>query len=111
MVFGGQPAGEQAARLALNSLAAAVECALAEGGTLRAGMLDGFEGANEAVSELGIGAGTTLVALELDGGRVRSYHVGDSMALVVGQRGKVKLQTVLSFAGGVCGRGRLAAGG
>ena len=92
--FGGQPAGEQAARIALQSLAGAVERALADDGTLRAGILDGFESANEAVKELGVGAATTLVALEIDAGRARSYHVGDSMALAVGQRGKLKLQTI-----------------
>lgn len=92
--FGGQPAGEQAARLALEALAAAVDRVLATGGTLRAGVLDGFEKANEAVTGLGVGAATTLVALEVDDGRARSYHVGDSMALIVGQRGKLKLQTV-----------------
>ena len=92
--FGGQPAGEQAARLALKSLATALERALADGRTLRAGMLDGFEKANEMVQGLGVGAASTLIALEIDDGRVRVYHVGDSMALIVGQRGKLKLQTV-----------------
>jgi len=92
--FGGQPAGEQAARLALQALADAVDRVLETGGTLRAGILDGFERANEAVTELGVGAATTLVALEIDDRRARSYHVGDSMALLVGQRGKLKLQTV-----------------
>jgi serine/threonine protein phosphatase PrpC len=92
--FGGQPAGEQAARVALESLIAAIERALAGGASLRAGILDGFERANDAVNDLGVGAATTLVALEIDDGRVRPYHVGDSMALVVGQRGKLKLQTV-----------------
>jgi len=92
--FGGQPAGEQAAQLALEALADAVEQSMAGGGTLRAGILDGFEKANEAVTALGVGAATTLAALEIDGGQVRSYHVGDSLALIVGQRGKLKLQTV-----------------
>jgi serine/threonine protein phosphatase PrpC len=92
--FGGQPAGEQAARLALESLAHAVEGALESDGTLRAGILNGFEKANDAVKDLGVGAATTLVALEIDNDQARPYHVGDSMALIVGQRGKLKLQTV-----------------
>ena len=41
-----------------------------------------------------MGAGTTLAVVELDGRTVRPYHVGDSMILVVGGRGKIKLQTV-----------------
>jgi serine/threonine protein phosphatase PrpC len=92
--FGGQPAGEQAARLALESLTDTVKEALADGGTLRTGILDGFERANDAINAMGVGAATTMVAVEIDDGSVRSYHVGDSMALVVGQRGKMKLQTV-----------------
>ncbi len=92
--FGGQPAGEQAARLAMESLANAITRALSNDEALRSGILDGFEKANEVVQGLGVGAATTLVALEIDDGKARSYHVGDSMSLVVGQRGKLKLQTV-----------------
>ena len=92
--FGGQPAGEQAARLALEALADAVDRAVITGASLRAGILDGFEKANEAVTGLGVGAATTLAALEIDDGRARPYHVGDSTVLIVGQRGKLKLQTV-----------------
>jgi serine/threonine protein phosphatase PrpC len=92
--FGGQPAGERAAQLALEALADAIDRALASDATLRAGILDGFERANEAVTDLGVGAATTLAALEIDDGRARSYHVGDSTVLIVGQRGKLKLQTV-----------------
>ena len=32
--------------------------------------------------------------MEIDEGRARPYHVGDSLALIVGQRGKLKLQMV-----------------
>ncbi|HNO77515.1 MAG TPA: protein phosphatase 2C domain-containing protein [Phycisphaerae bacterium] len=92
--FGGQPAGEQASRIALESLTESVKEALSAGDTLRTGILDGFERANEAINAMGVGAATTMVAVEIDDGSVRPYHVGDSMALVVGQRGKTKLQTV-----------------
>ncbi len=92
--FGGQPAGEQASRLALESLTDSVKEVLSDEGTLRTGILNGFERANEAINAMGVGAATTMVVVEIDNGSVRSYHVGDSMALVVGQRGKLKLQTV-----------------
>jgi serine/threonine protein phosphatase PrpC len=65
-----------------------------EGGVLREPILTGFEAANRAVTALGVGAGTTLAAVEIDDACLRTYHVGDSMILVVGQRGKLKLQTV-----------------
>ena len=57
-------------------------------------ILDGVEEGNDAVRELGIGAATTLVVAEIAGRTLRPYHVGDSAILVVGQRGKLKLQTV-----------------
>jgi serine/threonine protein phosphatase PrpC len=92
--FGGHPAGDQAARLAITAMAETVETAVASGADLREGVLNGFEQANRAVSELGVGAATTLVVAEIDGHHVRPYHVGDSELLIVGQRGKLKMQTV-----------------
>jgi serine/threonine protein phosphatase PrpC len=92
--FGGQPAGEQAVRLALKSVIEQVEAAMIAGESLRSAILNGFDVANEAVTNLGVGAATTLIVLEIDSDSARTYHVGDSTALIVGQRGKLKLQTV-----------------
>jgi len=92
--LGGQPAGDKAARLALESVMSAVAGADPEGPALRHAILDGFERANCQVDELGVGAATTLVVAEIQGRTLRTYHVGDSMILVVGQRGRRKLQTV-----------------
>ena len=47
--FGGQPAGGQAAMLALETLAAALDESLRAGAPLRAGILDGFEKAYAAI--------------------------------------------------------------
>jgi serine/threonine protein phosphatase PrpC len=92
--FGGQPAGDQAARLAMEALVAGVANCLATQKELRDGILNGFEAANRAVMKLGIGAATTLAVAEVDNGIVRSYHAGDSEIVIVGQKGKLKLQTV-----------------
>ncbi len=92
--MGGLPAGEQASSLAVRELLRRIEEAPAEDPSLRVAILDGLERANRAVSELGVGAGTTMAIAEIQGRTVRPYHVGDSMILVVGQRGKIKLQTV-----------------
>jgi serine/threonine protein phosphatase PrpC len=92
--LGGAPAGKQASYLAIQCLAGAVTRAVQCGTEVRAGILDGFESANEEVLALAIGAGTTLTVVELDGQRVRHYHVGDSMVLLTGQRGKVKMQSI-----------------
>jgi serine/threonine protein phosphatase PrpC len=44
--------------------------------------------------DLGLGAATTLTVVEIDGARMRPYHVGDSPVLVLGQKGRIKLQSI-----------------
>ncbi len=92
--LGGLPAGEQASCLAIRKLLASLREASEDDPSLRAAILNGIENANRAISDLGVGAGTTMAVAEIQGHTVRPYHVGDSMVLVVGQRGKIKLQTV-----------------
>jgi len=88
--MGGGPAGEQAASLAVRALQRSV----ADGGPVRTAILNGFEAANHEVLALGGGAAATLAAVEIEGDSARPYHTGDSLILVVGQRGKRKHQTV-----------------
>jgi serine/threonine protein phosphatase PrpC len=89
---GGIAGGARAAETALQSL---LSCLQATGaGSLRAAVLDGFEDANRRVLGLGSGARTTLVAVSIEDGILRSFHAGDSTALVVGQRGALKHQTI-----------------
>ncbi len=90
---GGYPGGENASAVALASLGECVRRAADSDAGLRTAILDGIEAANRAVREDGQG-GTTLAVAELRAGCVRTYHVGDSVILVTGQRGRVKLQTV-----------------
>ncbi len=92
--LGGQRSGAEAAQLALEALARCVGERPQDESGLRAVVLDGFERANADVTELAVGAATTLVAVEVEDGAIRPYHVGDSAILVVGQRGSVKLHTV-----------------
>ncbi len=91
---GGQPAGDRASRLALESLAASLFPVLATDGDLRPALLDGFEAADRAVKKLGVGAATTLAAVALEHGVMRPIHAGDSVILVVGQRGRVIHQSL-----------------
>lgn len=91
---GGSKFGEVASRIALETLSKAVNKAQADRSDLRAAILDGFEQANRAVLDLGQGAATTLAVVEIRDNTYRTYHVGDSFVLVIGQRGKLKLQTV-----------------
>jgi serine/threonine protein phosphatase PrpC len=93
--MGGGMAGEEASALAVRSLVdATVRRRRRKSSSLRTAILDGIETANHKVMSLGIGAATTLAILEVQGNTVRPYHIGDSAVLVVGQRGKVKIQTV-----------------
>ena len=92
--LGGQPLGSTASRIAVEKLRDSLARAEKNKEGLRAGVLDGFEQANKAIMELGVGAATTLAAVAIEDNVVRPYHVGDSIILVFGQRGKMKLQTI-----------------
>jgi PPM family protein phosphatase len=91
---GGQPAGALAAALAVEVMREAVATMLNEGGSLRDAILNGFEQANQSISAIGVGAATTLTVVEVANNHIRPYHAGDSLILLVGQRGRIKLQTV-----------------
>ena len=91
--MGGQPGGRQASRTAVREVAKALERGAADGAEMRTAILNGFERANQSVLGMGSG-GTTLAVAELSGRTVRSYHVGDSLILVTGQRGRVKMETI-----------------
>ena len=92
--MGGGPSGERAARLAVEALGKSVAEATREGRPLRGAILDGFERANEKVLGVGGGAAATLAVVEIAEGGARPYHTGDSLILITGQRGRLKLQTV-----------------
>ncbi len=90
---GGLPAGKRASLTAVTTLAASLQAAMDKTMLLRTAILNGIEAANEAVMALGNGSATTLTVITVEGLVARSYQIGDSEALVVGQRGAVKLQT------------------
>lgn len=90
---GGMPNGDEASRIAVESLSRCVAALGDDGPSLRSALLDGIEKANRQVKDLGTGAASTLVAVEVAGEVIRTYHVGDSQVLLVGGRGKVKLLT------------------
>jgi PPM family protein phosphatase len=93
--LGGERAGQEASSLAVKTIARIVREAAEQGHeSLRAAILDAIETANEAIMRLGLGAATTLAVAEITDGEVRPYHVGDSMILVTGGLGKVKMLTI-----------------
>ncbi len=91
---GGLPAGRRAARTAVRSLEQSLHGAMTETELLRGAILDGIEAANQAVMSLGTGSATTMTVVAIDGLIARTYQVGDSEAMIVGQRGRIKAQTM-----------------
>lgn len=98
--LGGHAAGELASRMAIEHMEEALRQRLEEtDGALdaeqsRLAIITGIERANEAILSLGTGAATTLCVAEIQGETVRVYHIGDSAIMLVGQRGKIKFQTL-----------------
>lgn len=92
--LGSTPLADHAASLAVRSLVEALQRVERERSVLRTAILNGIERASQAVARLGTGAATTLTVAEIQENAVRSYHVGDSLLLVVGQRGRIKFQSV-----------------
>ena len=92
--LGGVAGGDKASQAAIIELTNTVTTQCTPHTSLRDGILDGIEKANQVILEMGTGAATTIIAIEVNEGVIRSVHVGDSMALVTGQKGKIKYQTI-----------------
>ena len=86
---GGCPWGHKASAIAVHAIAEQLH-ANDNVSDLRPAILDGIEQANREVLDLGVGAATTLAVVEIQNGSARGYQVGDSMILVIGQRGALK---------------------
>jgi len=91
--LGSTPLADRAASLAMRALVDALHPDLRAGSLLRTAILNGIERANQAVTALGAGAATTLTVAEVQEDSVRSYQVGDSVLMLVGQRGRIKYQS------------------
>ena len=90
---GGLPAGKKASLTAVTALIDALQGALEQTTLLRTTILNGIDAANIAVQNLGNGSATTLTVITIEGRIARSYQIGDSEAFIVGQRGRIRLQT------------------
>ena len=92
---GGLPAGKRASQTAVTQLADSLQSAKSETMLLRTAILNGIEAANQAVLDIGNGSATTMTVVTIEGPIARTYQVGDSEAVIVGQRGRVKSQTMV----------------
>ena len=91
---GGLPGGKRASETAVKKLADSLHVARAETLLLRTAILDGIEAANRSVLDIGNGSATTITVVTIEGLVARTYQVGDSEAIIVGQRGRIKSQTM-----------------
>ena len=91
---GGMRGGEQASAIAIESLVDAVKESSKNNTDLRDAILNGIERANAKIMALGIGAATTISVVEQVGMTIRTYHVGDSEIIIMGQRGRLIHQTI-----------------
>lgn len=92
---GGLPGGRRASQTAITKLAESLHTAKAETMLLRTAILNGIEAANQSVLDLGSGAATTMTVVTIEGLLGRTYQIGDSEAIIVGQRGRIKSQTMV----------------
>ncbi len=91
---GGLPEGRRASRTAVSMLDDSLQDSMQKTTLLRTAILNGIEAANLAVLAMGIGAATTMTVVTIEGLLLRTYQIGDSEAMVVGQRGVIKSQTM-----------------
>ena len=87
--MGGRQNGEDASAIAVNELATSLRN-VEKDDDLRPAIIDAIENANRRVLDCGLGAGTTATIAELTGDGMRVYNVGDSQAILFGQRGLLK---------------------
>jgi serine/threonine protein phosphatase PrpC len=95
---GGAPLGYKASAIAMQCLVESLNATCSElsqqPNDLRPAILDGIEKANAEILDMGTGAATTISIVEVRNRIARGYQVGDSMALIVGQRGAIRWKSM-----------------
>jgi len=92
--LGGGREGKEASAMAISCLRDALLQAQKQRSSPRSAVLNGLETANRNLIERGVGSATTVVVAAIAGDFLRTYHVGDSGLLQIGQRGRIVQQTV-----------------
>ena len=92
--LGGLPAGEAASRIVINELVQSLKRASVNETHIRGAILDGIELANKKILDMKSGSATTLAVAELQGRNVRTYHAGDSLIMLMGNRGSIKYSAI-----------------
>lgn len=92
--LGGHGDGDVACALTLRRITKRVAKEDGSGAAVSSAVLEAIEAANNELIERPGSAATTILVAAIEGDRFRAYHAGDSELLIVGQRGKIKFQTV-----------------
>jgi serine/threonine protein phosphatase PrpC len=92
--LGGHGEGEFAADLVLSKIVRRLRREHGDPAAVQGAVIETLQKANLELIEREGAAGTTILVVTVDKAGLRSYHAGDSELLVVGQRGKIKFQTV-----------------
>ncbi len=91
---GGYQGGSQASAITVQTIQRSLGTPADEVQHLRGTLIDAVEDASHQIQQLGTGAATTLAMIDMHGPELRPYHVGDSMILLFGQRGRIKWQSI-----------------
>ena len=89
--LGGHVNGATASRTVVESFESVIHTI--DASDLRSTILNAIEFSNQNILQNHPGAATTLAMVEISDKQIKTYHAGDSIILVTGQRGKRKLLT------------------
>ena len=91
---GGHKSGAEASRIVIEELKT-INRSLIDSRLRRLEIIEAFESSNKKLLDTYPGAASTLVVAEIDKNscKARVYFAGDSIALVIGGRGKLKYRT------------------
>ncbi len=91
--MGGCPDGQQASKIAVETFELYLRDESNPKTDLDEVVMAAFNEANRRIEKHAEGSGTTVVAGLYDRGTLKTFHCGDSRALLVSERGRIKLRT------------------
>ncbi|WP_455205239.1 PP2C family protein-serine/threonine phosphatase [Kaarinaea lacus] len=92
--MGGLPMGQTASAIVVDNIESQLRAVDSNTSGFREAILNSIETANQKICQLAVGAGSTAAIVEISDDIARPYHVGDSKILIIGQKGKIKLETI-----------------
>ena len=90
---GGSPGGAIASGVVLDKVVAGLSGG-PEAAQITATLIAALEDAHQEIRSRGSGCASTVALAHIEGDAFRTTHVGDSIVMLCGQRGKLKLETI-----------------